>query len=312
MEDKIVRLEVKDFADSFGIEESEISLACKDMIDRLDFEYKILREGGRDKELLGALKRLEADTQIIAAPERTEVWNNGWNENLTMFRESNFNLDSLIPKFYRKDICLRWNRNFIKSENPRFEYDFFCVFRRWVFESYLSNIQNIYEFGCGSGYNLVELAKMYPEKNIVGLDFVPSVIELLNMIKEKTGLNIEGSLFDMIHPDFDLNIKPDSAFYTFGAIEQLGGKIHKLFQFFLDKKPKICIHMEPVIEWYDEDNLLDYLAARFHRKRGYTEGLFPMIEKLKQEGKVEIIKVKRLYFGNYNMEGYNLIVWRPL
>ena len=307
-----MRLDVKDFANSFGLEEKEMPLACKEMISKLNFEYEILKGGERDIELLGALKRIEEDKQIIAAPERTEVWNSGWNENLEMFCDSNYDLDSLIPKFYRKNICLRWNQNFIRSENAQFEYNYFCVFRRWVFETYLNNVENIYEFGCGSGHNLVELVRMYPEKHIVGLDFVPSVIELLKTIKKKRGLNIEGSLFDMIHPDFDMNIKSNSAFYTFGAIEQLAGQIQNLFQFFLDKKPKICIHMEPMIEWYDENNLLDYLALRFHKKRGYTEGIFPLLEKLQCEKKVEIMKTKRLYFGNYNMEGYNLIVWRPL
>jgi hypothetical protein len=37
-----------------------------------------------------------------------------------------------------------------------------------------------------------------------------------------------------------------------------------------------------------------------------------MLQKLAVDGRVEIQRVKRLYFGSLFMEGYSLIVWRPL
>lgn len=41
-----MRLDVKDFANSFGLEEKEMPLACKEMISKLNFEYEILKGGG--------------------------------------------------------------------------------------------------------------------------------------------------------------------------------------------------------------------------------------------------------------------------
>ncbi len=306
-----MRLQEQDFADSFGIKVNELPDECKEIINNVDFSYYVLEGEEKEKAILDELKRIDGDTQVIAAPKRTEVWEKGWNENLVAFRGSNWDLEALIPKFYRKDIPLRLNQKFIKSSNERFEYDFFRVFRMWLFKTYFSEVDNIYEFGCGTGYNLVEMAELYPDKNMTGFDFVPSVIELLEEIHIHKKKNITGAFFDMVHPDFSVAIKPNSAIYTFGAIEQLGGQINKLFEFFLEKEPVICVHMEPVVELYDEDSLIDYLAKKFHRKRGYTEGLLPLIQKLQEEKKAEILKVKRLYLGNYNMEGYNLIVWKP-
>ena len=69
--------------------------------------------------------------------------------------------------------------------------------------------------------------------------------------------------------------------------------------------------MEPTIELYDESNLLDYLAMRFHVKRGYTEGYLPRLRELESQNKVEILKVKRLFFGSLYMEGYSCLIWRP-
>ena len=70
--------------------------------------------------------------------------------------------------------------------------------------------------------------------------------------------------------------------------------------------------MEPTIEHYNPDILLDYLAIKFHRQRGYTEGWLPAIQQLEVEGRAEIIAAKRPFFGSTMMEGYSYVVWRPI
>ena len=70
--------------------------------------------------------------------------------------------------------------------------------------------------------------------------------------------------------------------------------------------------MEPTVELYDETNLVDHLAAKFHKKRGYTQGYLPRLKALEAEKKVEILKVKRTYFGSLFMEGFSFIIWRPV
>ena len=34
-----------------------------------------------------------------------------------------------------------------------------------VFLKFFKNINSIYEFGCGTGHNLIRLAKIFPKKN---------------------------------------------------------------------------------------------------------------------------------------------------
>jgi hypothetical protein len=103
----------------------------------------------------------------------------------------------------------------------------------------------------------------------------------------------------------------NSAVFTSGSIEQLSGRFEAFLQFLLKRSPTICVHVEPTVELYDEDNLVDYLAMKFHRKRGYTIGFLPRLQHLQSEGKIELLKVKRLYFGSFFMEGFTCIVWRP-
>ncbi|OGZ27156.1 MAG: hypothetical protein A2365_00605 [Candidatus Nealsonbacteria bacterium RIFOXYB1_FULL_40_15] len=302
---------VEDFAESFGTTVEDIGQECREIIKQSDFKYRIIKGKERDDVFLSVLKKLETDRQVIGAPERTDQWEKGWNENLQEFLKSGGEIGKLIPKFIRPNQPIRFMGEYIMPSNSNFEHDYFSVFRCWLFTKYFKDFNDIYEFGAGSGFNLVPLAKMYPEKNIYGSDFVPSSPELINQIAKKFNLKIEGMLFDMRHPDESYKIKPGSAVFTAGTMEQLASDFEPFLQYLFKNPFSLCIHSEPIVEEYDENILFDYLAARFHRKRGYTEGLLPRLKELEKEGKIEILKIKRLFFGSLFMEGFTLIIWQP-
>lgn len=304
-------LTVEDFARSFGINKEDIPEDCRELIAKTDFTYRKIDGKERDEVILNVLKKIESDTQKIGAPERECIWEKGWAENLKEFVESNGDLKKLVPKFIRSNQSIRLNQEYITPSNPNFELDYFSVFRLWIFNEYLKDFDNIYEFGCGTGFNLVVLSQLYPKKNLYGLDFVPSSVNLVNKTSEMYGWNISGYLFDMISPDEKFEIKNNSAVFTFGSVEQLASKFDAFLQYLLKSKPKICIHMEPTIELYDENNVIDYLAIKFHKKRGYTENFLTRLKELEDQGKIEILKVKRLFFGSLYMEGFSYIIWKP-
>lgn len=302
----------KEFAKHFGTHEDSFNEGTLDLIDHLDFSYSEIIEKERDDIILNILKHIEEDKQKIAGKGRTEAWQRGWEENYEAFIKSNCDLETLIPKFLRPNQSIRLNRRFINPNNTNFEYDFFRVFRYWLFTKYFTDIDNIYEFGCGTGMNLVELATIFPEKNLYGSDFVDSAISLVNKIAQVYKYKLLGSIFNMMEPNYEYKIVPNSGVYTFGALEQLASKTENMLQYLLKEKPKLIIHLEPTIELYDENNLIDYLAIKFHKKRGYSQGYLPRLHQLEQDGLLKIEKVKRLEFGSLFLEGYNLIVWRPI
>jgi SAM-dependent methyltransferase len=304
-------LTVGDFAHAFGVRIDEMPMECRDLIAKGDFRYRIAENNEYDVILLNVLKKLEDDTQAIGALERKDAWDKGWRENLVEFVEGGYELNKLVPKFFKHCRFLRLNQKYVISFNPNFEADFFSIFRLWFLRKYLGDCNSIYEFGCGTGFNLVALAQLYPDKELYGLDFVPSSVELVNKIAEVYKWNIKGQYFDMLCPDSNFKVDENSVFFTVGAVEQLASKFELFLQFILRCSPKICLHVEPTIELYDEQNLADYLAMKFHRKRGYSEGYLTRLEELEAENKLEILKVKRTYFGSLYMEGYSYIVWKP-
>ena len=311
MQKKICEVTLEHFAQSFGTTVEDIPDDCRKLIAKTDFRYKILVGEERDKILLDVIKKIESDKQIIGAEERQDVWTKGWAENLEDFIKSEYNLNKLTPKFIRPNQAIRFNQNYIIPTNPNFELDYFSVFRLWLFKKYLKGFDLIYEFGCGTGFNLTMLAQLYPGKKLHGLDFATSSVDLVNKIGEVYGWKMTGHFFDMISPDENFKIGDNSAIFTIGAVEQLASNYEAFLQFLLKNSPALCIHIEPTIELYDESNLIDYLAIKFHRKRGYTENYLTRLRKLEDQNEIEILKVKRLFFGSLFMEGYTYVMWKP-
>lgn len=302
----------KDFANSFGVSESDIREKCGNLIKSYNLSYQYIRGKQRDNLIVKILRRIEEDTQLIAEPKRKGVWQDGWQENLNAFVESGNDLNTLIPKFIRPDQAIRFKQEYILPYDSQFELRFFEVYRQWLFKTYFNDVDKSYEFGCGSGFNLVALAKLFPSIRLWGLDFVKSSCDLVNKIAEVYNLNLEGRLFDMTKPDKQFMLEANSAVFTMGAIEQLGGKFHDFIEYLIQNKPKVVVHTEPVVELYDINKLEDYLAYRLQEKRGYTKGLLPHLQKLERQDRIKIEKIRRLYFGSLFMEGYNLMVWRPV
>ena len=306
-------LNVESFAKSFGVAPGSFSKNVTQAIDNLNFKYRTPNTKEFEDLFLEVLQKLDSDTQVIGAEEREKIWFDGWNENLESFKESNFDEETLVPKFLRPGNPVRLNQSYIFPEDDNFELNFLKIYRLWFLENYFSRVDNIYEFGCGTGFNLIVASELFPEKILYGSDFVQSSVDLVNEISKSKNLNLKGDLFNMLSPNYDYEIQPNSGICTLGSLEQLASQTDEILEFFVSKKPSICVHTEPAIELYDKDNnLSDFLASKFQGNRGYTSGLIGKLEALEKEGKIEILKIKRLYFGSFFMEGYNLMAWKPL
>ena len=133
------KVTIKNFAEHFGTDENDFSEKTRELITNIDFSYTEINGIERDNLILKIIKRIEQDNQKIAGEGRKETWQRGWNENYENFINTNYDLKSLIPKFIRPKQTIRLNRSYIKPSNQNFEYDFFRVFRYWLFKKYFSD-----------------------------------------------------------------------------------------------------------------------------------------------------------------------------
>ena len=306
-------LTLEDFARMFGVPASDISDECRKLIDEHDFRYRALTGEDRDALLLQVLKRIDSNQLSRAGKGAQERWEKGWAENRDSFFEGGreLALAQLIPKYVRAGQPLRIDRRYVETADPNFELHWYRVFTLWLFQTYLADVNTVYEFGCGSGFNLAALAKLYPDKKYYGLDWAQASVDIADQLGKTYGWDMHGRLFDFFAPDRGLRIEENSAILTIGALEQTGTDYGAFMEYLLDSSPKICIHIEPIIEWYDENNLVDYAGIRFLQKRKYWSGFPKQLKELERKGQVEIVKSKRSYFGSLYVEGYSQLIWRP-
>lgn len=307
-----MKLTAADFANSFGEGAENLPKTLLDLIQSEDLALYPLSKSDRDLLLIEIIERIRSDKQIIAAGNRTSAWERGWAENLELFRQNPSSDSALVPKFVRPDLPIRWFKAYYTSNKVNFELSYINILRHYVITKYFTSIDFLYEFGAGTGFNLLHAHRVIPKLKLIGTDFVQPSVDLMNEIGIRRGLPLEACLFNMLSPELEeLRLKQNSAVWTFGSLEQLGGHLDPIIDYFVSNRPRICVHIEPIVEFYEDDSLEDYLAKWFQTKRGYSSGLVQILNGYQKKGRIQILKSQRLNFGSLMMEGYNLVVWKP-
>jgi len=237
-----------------------------------------------------------------AGLERKPEWEKGWEENLAT--------KSLLPNYFGKYPVVRWNRKFIYADSE-LEYTMFGWVLDCLFAEYLPTSHRLYEFGCGTGHNLVRaqnfLSPTTPINEIYGLDWADSACEFVERI------GFKAIKFDMFNPPMNPNhgytyyIKPDSVVLTVAAMEQLGTAYRPFINYLRAQPVQLVIHVEPIGELLHENNLMDYLSLKYFEKRGYLSGYLHYLISCPD---VQILRVERSYVGSLFIDGYSVIVWR--
>ena len=311
-EQKTEILTAEDFALLFGTNLADVTRRCGDLIRNGDFRYRIIEGPERDRLILQVLKKIFSSDLSKAGEERQPDWEEGWKENLNEFLFSKYDVGRLIPKYFKRDVPARLNLEYIMPVSPNFVFSYTHVYRTWIFLRYLSEVENIYEFGCGPAYHLAYLAQLFPDKNLFGLDWATSSQEIIRHLNQHYRWKIEGRRFDFFKPDRNLTIEPNSGILTFGALEQVGQKYEAFIDFLLKNRPTICVNVECLHELYDPDNLLSYLALQYDQKRNYLSGYLTTLRKLAAKKRIKIIKFHHHRFGNLFDDPLSYVIWKPI
>ena len=281
------------------------------LLEVCDFRYLPIA-GARLDALKNQIRdKIAKDNQRIASPGRAEAWEEGWQAQLEEARTRGFTDDSLVPKFIHHGQAMRICGEYAETLNPRFEADWVRFLRCWFLEKYFGGCEAIWEFGCGTGHNLVAAAEMHPEAKLAGFDFARSAVHLVRQMADARSLPIEAMQFDMLNPNPSLGVPPNTGVFTFGSMEQLGGQVGQMIDWLVQARPKVVVHIEPSEDLYGLSDF-DQLAYRFQTKRGYTATLIAFLRRIAETSEIELLKVQRTGVGSLYLEGYNVIIWRPL
>ncbi len=310
--EKFYNLTGKDFAELFGATEEEIIQFCAEHIEKSDFRYRIIDGEKKEQLILKLLKFIDSEEITVTGPQRISAWEKGWGENLQELIESGFDIDKLFPKYFRKHVSVRLNLKYVIPLDENFFVNATKLFRSWFFQKFFQNVKNIYEFGCGAAQHLAYLATIFPDKKLYGFDWTQTSQEIISLLVKHYNWSITGGYFDFFSPDENIQIEPDSAIFTFGALEQVGDNFGPFLEFILKRSPELCANIEGIIELYNQDALPDYLALKYHKRKNYLNGFLTHLRQLQEQGRIEIIKVHHQQLGNFFDDSHSYVVWRPI
>lgn len=305
-------LDTDAFAVLFGTSREDIMSKCGELIQRFDFRYEIVTGAEQDAIVLDVLKAIDSGNFKVSGKERKNDWEKGWQENLDAFVASGYDITALAPKYISKYDISRLFWRYVKPCDRMFELNYYTVYRQYLFSTFLEPVDSIFEFGCGTGYNLAIMHNLFPGKRIMGLDWAESSVKIADALGARLNASISGRRFNYFHPDYSLDLPANSAVVTLNSLEQIGGDYQAFLDFILEKKPALCINAEPVLEMYDDSNLIDYLAIRYHKLRNYLCGYYDALKHLEAQGRIRIVKAQRVPVGNYFHEGYSFVVWHVI
>ena len=304
-------LDVDAFAALLGAKCEEVSAYCGEVIESLDLRYDLLDQKERDRVILSVIKAIDSGTFKPSGKERSSDWEDGWQETLDEFVQNGYDPAALAPKYVAKYPVMRLFKEYVRPRDPLFELSYYTVYRHYLFQKYLHSFENIFEFGCGTGYNLVIMNKLFPSANLMGLDWARSSVDIVNLLGTRLGLPVTSRRFNYYEPDYSLDIPANSVVVTMNSLEQIGEDYGKFLRFLLNKKPKLVINSEPFLEMYDETNLVDHLAISYHNCRNYLWGYYEKLQQLQARKEINIVDAKRVCAGNLFHEAQSFVVWKP-
>jgi len=310
MTNEIKILSVKDFARIFN--DNLSSLMIK-KINQANLIYQEISSEEKDACLMKIIDTLLDDYLVYSGEHRHEQWDKGWGENLKEYTEKK-DFKSVEPKYFGKYSINRFEKRFIKAISDDFEVKMLGILQYWLFEKYLKDYDYIYEFGCGTGHNLLRLREINEKAEMWGLDWAKSSQKLITNLKNNGVDNkIFGANFDFFKPDYKFNLKKNSAIFTVAALEQVGDRYKEFVDYLLRNKPALCLHIEPLAELLEpKSNLLDCLSVAYFLKRKYLSGYLDYLKILEKQGKIKIIETRRSYIGSFFIDGYSIIIWRVI
>jgi SAM-dependent methyltransferase len=237
-------------------------------------------------------------------------WELGWGEVFNQYKKTN-DVSSLSAKFPSRSIISRLNGEYIHPNSHDFHQSLYTSFHYWAFEKYFKNAKEIFDFGCGTGENIKHISDVYTAIKLHGLDWAQSSVDIVNLMAKELHINAEDRKFNIFEPDYEMDMPNGSAVYTCESLEQVGDNFRPFLNFLLAKKPYVVVHFEPIKEFYDNDNLLDYLAIKYHTLRKYLNGYYTELIKLEKQGLIRILKQSRIRYGGTYHDS-SVIVWEVL
>jgi len=239
-------------------------------------------------------------------------WQDDWFSVLQNLETNNENVKLIIrPKWFRESAFVNIQNCLSLTKTPYVDWEYQLITRQMLFYTHLKDIENICEFGSGSGTNFYLINEILQNKSFILSDISVTSLKIIEELKRKLNRNnLTHSNID-IEQDIDLQLPDNSAVITTSVLEQIGDNYKNFINFILKEKPQIVINVEPIVELLDSKNGFDNVMNLYCEKRKYLAGYLTELEKLEKQKKIKIIMKKRTMVSGTFIEN-SVLIWKVL
>lgn len=183
-----------------------------------------------------------------------------------------------------------------------------------VLIKYAGDEDELWELGCGWGFNLFSLSIANRWKLLVGLDISQNAIQAAQQAADYFGLdNMTFGTINLLNLDdhaFDkLRCK---TVFTYHCLEQLKYSTEMVLENIRRSGVRRVIHFEPTTELLRLWSLKDLNNYIYIARKDYQNNLLKSLWKMRDKGLIRVIEQKRMYFAPTPRHDNTLVVWEPL
>lgn len=246
----------------------------------------------------------------ITRSRNIQKWEIGWKENLIEVVNSNDFERALIPKYLTKSKYLRVNGKYYKAP----QVNDIPLIHHHVISSLLRKLpkidfDKIVELGAGSCNNAKLINNLFPSTPLLLTDWSSESISIANHLNTIISNKISGAFYDFFALDNAVDLS-NCLVITVHSLEQIGSDMSVLERI-LEKKPKLILNIEPIIEDYNTTSEAGSLMIELHNRREYFSGFPSWLSAKAQSNKLRILQSGKVRVGTEISEPYSFYIWEP-
>lgn len=173
----------------------------------MDFSYKPVTGSDRDAVLLDVLHRIHTANLKPSGESRQNDWEQGWGENLQDFIKSNYDIETLVPKYFKPNPVLRLQHQYVQPEkDSQFELNFIKVLRSVLAKQYLGTSPLFLNSGVGPVITWCLLRSSCLKFKFADSIGLRPLFKQSSSLRSISHLPITGRRFDYFEPDNTLEV----------------------------------------------------------------------------------------------------------
>ena len=130
---------INDLLKMFDCKPDEANQNFFSAFNSMNTTYQDATQREYDEYILEVLKRTTAPNLTRSRDENLVAFETGWKENLELISSKGISVETLKPKYFRKNKFLRYKKKLIVSDNLDIEHDLFILARHLIFTKYLGS-----------------------------------------------------------------------------------------------------------------------------------------------------------------------------